>query len=140
MPRRLFLPLVLTLASVVTGMLSNARSSPPETGSGEHGKYIVENIAMCGQCHSPRTDSGDIIRDQWLKGAPIPVRSPYVYQTWAEYAPRVAGLPQYTDEQAITLLTTGIARTGKELRRPMPPFRMSMQDARDVVAYLRSLE
>ena len=120
--------------------LPTARSSPPETGNSEQGRYLVEQVAMCGQCHSPRNDNGEIIREQWLKGAPIPVQNPYAYQSWAEFAPRIAGLPQYTDEQALTLFTKGIGRAGKELRRPMPPFRMSEQDARDVVAYLRTLE
>jgi mono/diheme cytochrome c family protein len=125
---------------VVAGNLPTANSSPPESGNREHGRYLVENVAMCGQCHSPRNENGDIIQEQWLGGAPVPVRNPYAYQVWAEYAPRIAGLAQYNDEQALTLLTTGIARTGKELRRPMPPFRMSTQDAKDVISYLRSLE
>jgi mono/diheme cytochrome c family protein len=119
--------------------LPTARSSFV-TGNSEHGRYLVEQVAMCGQCHSPRNDNGEIIREQWLRGAPIPVQNPYIYQAWAEFAPRIAGLPQYTDEQALTLFTTGIARTGKELRRPMPPFRMSEEDAKDVIAYLRTLE
>jgi hypothetical protein len=53
--------------------------------------------------------------------------------------PRIAGLPGYTDELAIRLLTQGaIKRDGTQLRSPMPPFRMTPQDAADVIAYLRS--
>jgi hypothetical protein len=55
-------------------------------------------------------------------------------------APRNRGLPGYTDEQALQLLTEGaIGRDGKQLRLPMPRFRMTTQDAADVIAFLRSL-
>jgi mono/diheme cytochrome c family protein len=95
---------------------------------------------MCGQCHTPRDEAGNLILSQWLHGAPVPVQDPYATKQWATFAPRIAGLPQYSDEQALTLLTKGISRTGNPLRGPMPPFRMSDDDARDVIAYLRSLE
>lgn len=72
-------------------------------------------------------------------GAPIPVAKPSQVSVWAEYAPRIAALPQYTEEQIITLLTTGIGRDGTPLRSPMPTFRISWQDAADVAAYLKSL-
>jgi hypothetical protein len=39
----------------------------------------------------------------------------------------------------IKLLTTGIWTTGKPLRFPMMPFRMSASDAKAVVAYLKTL-
>jgi len=44
------------------------------------------------------------------------------------------------DEQALRLLTEGaIGRDGKQLRPPMPRFRMTRQAATDVIAFLRSL-
>jgi hypothetical protein len=36
-------------------------------------------------------------------------------------------------------LTTGIGRDNKPLRPPMPQFRMTVEDARAVFAYLKSL-
>ena len=58
---------------------------------------------------------------------------------WAN-VPRNKGLPGYSDEQALRLLTEGaIGRDGKQLRPPMPRFRMTPQDAADVIAFLRSL-
>ncbi len=108
-------------------------------GNVEHGKYLVERVAMCIQCHSPRDEQGAIIGPQLLMGAPIPFTSPFRNQQWANTAPRIAGLPQYTVEEGVKLLTTGISRTGKPLMPPMPPFRMTEQDARDVIAFLKSL-
>jgi mono/diheme cytochrome c family protein len=109
------------------------------TGNIEHGRYIVENIAMCGECHSPRNEKGEIVEDQRFMGAPIPVRPPWP-NDWALRAPRNRTLPGYTEELAIRLLTQGaIDREGKQLRPPMPRFRMTRQDAADVVAYMKSL-
>ena len=131
---------LMIAAMVVAGNKSKPSSSSSSTGSVERGKYVVENVGMCGQCHTPRNTDGELIRSRWLEGAPVPVANPYVDKPWADFAPRIAGLPQYTPTQALELLTTGTSRTGKPLRGPMPPFRMSEQDAKDVVAYLKSLE
>ena len=36
------------------------------------GKYLVEGVAMCGQCHTPRDSHGNLDRTRWLQGAPVP--------------------------------------------------------------------
>jgi mono/diheme cytochrome c family protein len=108
-------------------------------GNVERGGYLANHVAMCVECHSPRDESGDIIPGQEFTGAPIPVRPPWP-NDWALRAPRNRGLPGYTPELGIRLLTQGgVDRDGRQLRPPMPHFRMSVQDAADVVAYLRSL-
>ncbi len=134
-------PAIILLAStlVARNAVTPAQGGAARADS-ERGRYLVESIAMCGQCHTPRDAKGDLIRSQWLRGATIPVSNPFQDRLWAEFAPRIAGLPQYSDEQAMRLLTEGIARSGKPLRSPMPPFRMSLQDAQDIIVYLRSLE
>ena len=109
-------------------------------GDVEHGRYIVHNVAMCVECHSGRDQDGNIIPEHEFMGAPIPVRPAWGHD-WAVRAPRNAGLPGYTDEQAMRLLTEGaIGRNGTRLRPPMPRFRMTRQDAADVIAYMRSLK
>lgn len=52
----------------------------------------------------------------------------------------IAGLPNWTDEQAITFLTTGTAPDGTQANPPMPQYRFNRADAKAVVAYLRSLK
>jgi hypothetical protein len=58
---------------------------------------------------------------------------------WASRAPAIAGLPGFTDEDEITLLTTGHRPLGRSPDPPMPPFRFSRDDAAAIVAYLRTL-
>jgi mono/diheme cytochrome c family protein len=105
----------------------------------ERGKYIVENVAMCERCHTPRDENGNPERNNWLKGGPIQLKQTYPTPTWATREPRIAGSPPGTDEEFIILLTTGISRTGAPPALPMPPFRMTRQDAEAVLAYLKSL-
>ena len=114
---------------------ARAATEPGGGGDVERGRYLVEGVAMCWRCHSPDGDMGHVDRAHWLLGAPI--RSPE--PDWAIYAPRLAGRPPGTDDQFITLLTTGISRTGKPPRLPMPRFRMSRQDADAILGYLKSL-
>lgn len=114
-----------------------ATQEPKQVGGGDvaQGKYLVEGVAMCWRCHTPGGDRGMPEREHWLLGAPI--RNPL--PDWAVYAPRLAGRPPGTDQEFITLLTTGISRTGKPPKSPMPSFRMTKKDAESVLAYLKSL-
>jgi mono/diheme cytochrome c family protein len=102
------------------------------------GKYIVENVAMCERCHTRRDAQGNPDRDNWLMGGPVQTQPTYPAD-WAFVEPRIAGTPPGTDAEFIRLLTTGISRTGKPPKLPMPPFRMTRDDAQAVLAYLKSL-
>jgi hypothetical protein len=122
---------------------ASAAGTAPTTaklaGNIEHGRYLVENVVMCYECHSTRDTQGNIIPGTRFHGGPMPVR-PTFSGDWPIQIPRIAGLPGYNDEQAMRLLTQGaIRRDGTQLRYPMPRFHMSTQDAADVIAYIRSL-
>ncbi len=127
------------LAAITLAAAQTKTSEPKRIVNIEYGRYLVNNVAQCVQCHTPRNERGELIRSQLLEGAPIPVGKPNQPGAWAEFAPRIAGIPQYTEQQIIALLTTGTGREGKTLRSPMPTFKMSWQDAADVAAYLKSL-
>ena len=103
------------------------------------GKYIVEGVAGCGYCHTPRDENGDPDRTKWLAGAPVFYQPARRVSGWPTSAPRLAGLPPGSDAEMITLLTTSVSRSGRPLRAPMPRFRMTRADAEAVVAYLKSL-
>ena len=103
------------------------------------GRYIVDGVAMCGMCHTPRNDSGEIDRGRWLDGAALWLLPAHPVENWPLKAPRIAGSPPARDEEMVRLLTSGIWKTGTYLRPPMPQFRMSREDAEAVIAYLRSL-
>ena len=103
------------------------------------GKYLVESVAVCGQCHTPRDSNGNLDRTRWLQGAPVPWLPAKPDSNWPLSAPRIGGTPPASDADMIKLLTTGVWTNGNHLRLPMPQFRMDRSDAEAVVAYLKSL-
>ena len=118
-------------AATATNSAGNATSA--------RGKYIVTEVAKCGNCHTPRTQNGQLDYSRWLAGGPVPYLPAQPGQDWPLLCPRIGGLPPANDAQMITLLTTGIWTTGKALRSPMPEFHMTRADAEAVLAYLKSI-
>jgi mono/diheme cytochrome c family protein len=131
---------LLVLAGAASVSAGQAPAAPSAgKGSVERGRYLVERVVMCGECHSARDQAGNIVTGTRFQGGPMPMRPPWAAD-WPNAFPRIAGLPGYTDEQATRLLTQGaIKRDGSQLRMPMPRFRMNAQDAADVIAFLRTV-
>ena len=132
------IPLLLTFL-IAAAVLLPSRAQQSKPSAVERGRYIVESIAMCEQCHTQRDGHGNPDRAHWLMGGPITMLPAYAAPVWAKREPRLAGSPPGTDEEIIRLLTTGISRTGRPPDPPMPPFRMTREDAEAVLAYLKSL-
>lgn len=131
---------VFVLSAVVCLSLSAmAQQSSKPAGNVARGKYLVTQVGMCVDCHSPRDQKGQLIEEKALQGAPI-MFNPAVEMPWAGTAPPIAGMDGWTDAQAVKFLTTGVDKDGKRPRPPMPPYRFSRSDAAAVLAYLRSLK
>ena len=107
----------------------------------ERGRYLANDVAMCVVCHSPKDSAGRVNQNQLFAGAPMPVNSPFPKgAAWADNAPALPPLVHAKEEDVFHLLTTGIRpRTGRAPLLPMPPFRLTEEDARAVIAYLKSL-
>ena len=118
---------------------TDRKASEQGEASVARGKYIVEDVAMCGLCHTPHDSAVGSSQSQWLQGAPVWLKPAQPVENWPLQAPRLAGTPPGTDDEMVKLLTTGVWRDGKPLRLPMPQFRLSRQDAMSVVSYLKSL-
>ena len=132
----LFLPMALAAGPPAP---KTAATPPPADSRIEHGRYLVHQVALCVQCHSPRDANGRLLETRLLSGARIPVSSPFPGQPWAYQAPDIRGMVGYTEEEGIRLLTEGITRGGTPPRPPMQQFHLTPEDARAVVAYLKSL-
>jgi hypothetical protein len=130
-----FLLLIWCLATAAD--MRNQASSNSEVA---RGKYIVDQVAMCVQCHTPRTQSGQLLVTRYLQGAAVPVAAPASFQIdWAYKAPAIAGLPGYSRQEGIRLLMEGITPDRRTPKAPMPKFRLIRADAEAVVDYLKSL-
>ncbi len=67
------------------------------------GKYIVEDVAMCGTCHTPRKPNGELDHSRWLAGASVPYLPAQPTPDWPTVAPRLAGLPPASNAGMVTL-------------------------------------
>jgi len=138
---KVVLPTLLGLASALFAAETNSPAGKPSAADPQiqRGQYLVENVAMCADCHTPRDDKGQFDRTEWLKGNVLDFK-PDHQMPFAAVAVPIAGLPGFTDEKAAKFLETGIDVLGKPAMWPMPQFRFNHDDAVAVVAYLRSLK
>ena len=129
--------LVMVLLSLTT-LLAAQNKTASSAATLARGKYLVEQIGMCGDCHTPHNEKGEPIKEQWLKGTVLPFKS-LVPMPWADKSVNVAGLPGWETDAAVKFFMTGIAYNGLPARPPMPQYRYTQKDAQAVVAYLQSL-
>jgi mono/diheme cytochrome c family protein len=135
----------LAFAASATSSGSPAEAAPPPTPAQKsdpvlmRGRYLVENVGLCADCHTPRTEKGQFDRSRWMFGAALPFQ-PTVPMSWAPAAPPLAGLPSMNEAQAMTFLQTGKRPDGSIARPPMPEYRFDAADAQAVVIYLKSLK
>lgn len=104
----------------------------------ERGRYLVEKVAICADCHSPRNERGEFDLAKWLQGSQLDFQPAHPMPVWASYAPPLAGLPGMDEAIVVRLLETGQWRDSRPLRPPMPQYRMSHEDAVAIAAYLKS--
>jgi mono/diheme cytochrome c family protein len=129
---------------LVTSTFSPATAQRDQTANEKRlvtrGKYLVERVGKCADCHSPRNERGEFIRARWLEGSPLFFKPIQPIPVWADVAVPIAGLPGWNEADAIRFFATGIDLGGKPARPPMPAFRFTEKDAAAVVAYLKSLK
>jgi mono/diheme cytochrome c family protein len=116
-----------------------AASAAEQGGSVERGRYLVQNVAMCEECHTPRDGGGNLDESRRLQGAPIWITPVHQTTNWANNAPSLAGFEQFTEEQGEQILEQGVGPNGLPIQPPMHIYHMNHADAQAVIAYLRSL-
>jgi mono/diheme cytochrome c family protein len=114
-------------------------AAPAAQGDIERGRYLVEDIGMCEECHTPRDANGNLDESRRLQGAAIWIVPVHPNTSWAMRAPALAGFPGFTDDQGAQILENGIGPNGLAIQPPMHVYHMTPADAKAVIAYLRSL-
>lgn len=132
---------VFLLAAIVayTAAIQKSASAGSNAADVQRGKYLVEEVAKCAECHTPRDAQGQLDPDRWLQGASIWIMPVHATTQWAERAPALAGFPGYSDQDGIDILEKGIGANGEAIRPPMHIYHMKHEDAVAIIAYLRSL-
>jgi mono/diheme cytochrome c family protein len=135
------LALILAASSLALWRAPAAGQANGDNQSAEalkRGAYLVNNVAQCGNCHTPRNSKGELDTTRHLQGAPIwfkPIK--IKFEKWEDTAPDLtpSGLAsRWGEEKLVKFLSTG-----GQADAPMPAFKLTVGDARAVVTYLRSL-
>jgi len=109
----------------------------------ERGKYLV-TIAGCNDCHTPGYFLGKPDFSRTLGGSDVGFAIPGVGAfVGRNLTPdKETGLGDWTDQQILAALTTGMRPDGRKLAPVMPWQELAAlapDDAKAIVAYLRSL-
>lgn len=139
MKKLLFAWTVFALAWIPVFAQQKSKPHGPSAATLARGKYLVENVGLCGDCHTPHDEKGEPIKEKYLQGAPLDFKPTVPMPVWADPSSNIAGLPGWDRDAAIKFMMTGIAYNGLPARPPMPQFRFNLQDAQAIVAYLQSL-
>ncbi len=135
----------LALAATSTTLLAAAGcATAQDQDLVARGDYLVNGVAACGNCHTPRNPEGrfDFLEGMHLAGAYV-IEEP----EFRAYAPNITqdretGIGNWTDEQISLAIREGRHPDGRTLGPPMafPFYRgISDNDLAAIVAYLRTV-
>lgn len=69
----------------------------------ERGRYLVEGLGHCSECHTPRNPIGGLVKDLWMSGAPDPEGKGFV----PNITPHEDGIASWTETDIAYYLSTG---------------------------------
>ena len=108
----------------------------------ERGRYLVEGLAACGNCHTPKGPQGNVPGKHLAGG--FEITEGFGVAITSNITPdRETGIGAWTDAEIIRAIREGKGRNGQTLGPPMPYglYRdISDTDAKAIVAYLRTVQ
>jgi len=131
------LPLVIFLVLAMNGRVARVEGQNQGPALIKRGVYLVNQVARCGDCHTPRTNKGKLDLTRHLQGASMWFTPKIKPKGWENRAPDITAsgkAGKWNEERMVKFLSTG-----QESDPPMPRYKLSVDDARAVTAYLRSL-
>ena len=107
----------------------------------ERGRYLVETLAACGNCHTPKGPNGPVLSKKFAGGDVIK------HADFTAVTPNITsdpetGIGRWTDHQIFMAIREGMRPDGSLLGPAMPSrsYRnLADEDVRAMIAYLRSL-
>ena len=109
----------------------------------EQGKYLVEEVAKCGDCHTPMGEGGKPDTANALKGAMLTFQPVKEVKGWHKSAPGLTLSSRlwerWGDAGMLKFLTTGVNPNGHPAGPPMPMYKLKTADAEAIIAFLKSL-
>ncbi len=130
---------LLAVASALVSSWPAAQAQQP--GSIERGKYLMESVVACGNCHMQRGPQGEPLPDKGLSGGMVFEEAPF-RAVAANITPDLeTGIGKWTDAQLAKAIREGI-RPDKTLIGPPMPIEfyrnISDDDLAAIIAWLRA--
>jgi len=108
----------------------------------ERGRYLMQSIVACGNCHTPQGPNGP------LPGMELGGGLKFEEKPFTAYASNITpdketGIGKWTDAQIIAAIRDGVRPDGSIIGPPMPIGLykgLSDNDAKAIIAYLRSVK
>jgi mono/diheme cytochrome c family protein len=129
--------LALLCAAAIAALAADA-------GQIAQGKYLVEEVGKCQECHTPRAENGELDKTKWLKGATLDFQPIQDVKGWHKTSPDLTSTgklwARWNDEGLTKFLETGLNPRGNPADPPMPAYKLKPADAAAIVAYLKSLK
>ena len=108
------------------------------------GKYLVNQMGKCGDCHTPKLPTGAPDMSRFLKGTVLPFQPVHPVPGWAASSPDVTSTSPlwkaWGEKGMVEFFVTGHAPDGKQPAPPMPAYTLTRPDATAIAAYLHSLQ
>ncbi len=108
----------------------------------ERGRYLMEAVAACGNCHTQQTPEGPLAGMELAGGMEIAFPDAFTARVPNITPDEETGIGAWSDEELIRAFREGIRPDGSLIGPPMPIelYRgISDEDAAALVAYLRSV-
>jgi mono/diheme cytochrome c family protein len=138
--RSLLVPLWLKLFGRVS-------ISPPKAPKGgiQRGRYLVDHVSICGDCHTPRNTLGVPLRELYLAGVKV---GPFGYEISNITPDKRTGIGEWSREEIANLTLTGIKPNLDNVQGLMEEViegasrgykNMTQEDALAIADYLKSI-
>ena len=136
--------MIAMLRTITLVCFTAACSFAADTDSVARGKYLAEEVAKCQDCHTPRTETGDLDKSKWLKGATLDFAPIHEVKGWHKTSPDLTSagalFARWKEAGLVKFLETGLNPRGNKADPPMPAYNMKHEDAQAIVDYLKTLQ
>ena len=108
----------------------------------ERGRYLMQSIVACGNCHTPQGPNGPLPGMELAGGLKMEDK-PFTAYASNITPDKETGIGKWTDAQIIAAIRDGVRPDGSIIGPPMPIGLykgLSDNDAKAIVAYLRSVK
>ena len=134
---------VAAAAIATVAFAQTPKAEAPKESRLERGKYLVEEVSRCQECHTPTLPDGTFDKANWMKGATligVPAKLP---EDWHQKAPDITSTSKlwtnWKYEGFVAFLQTAKNPRGHTAGPPMPAYKLKTEDAEAMAAYLKSL-